>query len=83
MEHATHARVGGDARQLGLHGFEERTCGFGPLVGQVDPVLLGRLGVDEAQGGAGIGQDVLAGPVEELVGQGQVLGMRGLCPWDM
>jgi len=68
-EYPGHAGMGGDAGELGLHALEERPGGLGAQVAQAQPVTRHRLVIDHQCGGVGVGQDVLAGLVEELEGQ--------------
>ncbi len=72
-EHARHAGVRRDAREVRLHPFVQRTAGLEPLVLERDPIPGERHGIDDQHDRAPGGQHVLARLVEELVRQRHVL----------
>ncbi|MDX1366175.1 hypothetical protein [Pseudomonas sp.] len=67
-EHLAHPRIRGDPGELGLHALEQRPGGLRAPVEQRQAIARAGLRVQEEHRGLGVGQDVLAGLVEELEG---------------
>ncbi|MCY1526114.1 hypothetical protein D9M68_611180 [compost metagenome] len=74
-EHTAHASVRGDPGELGLHALEQRPCGFRAPIEQRQTIARAGLRMQEEHRGLRVGQDVLAGLVEELEGQRDMVGV--------
>ena len=72
-EHPGHAGLRGDAGELGLHALEQRAGRFGAQVADGDAIARRGVGVHHQDRCLRIGEDVLAGLVEELEGQRDVV----------
>lgn len=74
-EHLVHVGLRGDAGELRLHVFEQRTCGFGAHVMQLEPEVAEASGFDHLYLRVRMREHVFACLAEELIGQRHVFGV--------